>query len=165
MRDMMNERPFCFIHRCFVFNHDMAAYPLSPFVKKQLALGVRRGDLPLIGPTTWQISLCLQQYIFTLTHIQIYTYITHMFPIHMHNHTHTLAGTHTHTHNTKNECFCWRERQEAGNSPSEWQTALSERALVVVTSIGTFEQTKAGLVVSSINLLTVDSSLFVPHSA
>lgn len=146
-------------HSPFFLNHDMAPYPLSPFVKNQLALGVRRGDLPLIGPTTWQISLCLQQYIFTLTHTHrdIHIYHTHVL--------YTHACKHTHTHKPKNECFRWWERQEAGSSPLEWQTALSERALVVVTSIGTFEQTKAGLVVSSINRLTVDSSLFVPHSA
>lgn len=75
----------------------------------------------------------------------------------------------THLPNThpgdKNERFRWRERQKAGDWPSEWQTALSEWALVVVTSIRTLEQTKAGLWESSINLLTVDFTLFVPHSA
>lgn len=150
--------PSRFIHHCSVCNHDMAPCPLSPSAKNQLALGVRRGDLPLIGPTTWQISLCLQQYIFTHTHR--YTHRAHLRRTH--TTARTLATRHT---NTKNERFRWRERWEAGNSPSEWQTALSERASVVVTSIGTFEQTKAGLGVSSINRLTVDSSLFVPHSA
>lgn len=49
---MNNIPPVSFIHHCSVFNHGMAPPPLSPFVKNQLALGVRRGDLPLIGPTT-----------------------------------------------------------------------------------------------------------------
>lgn len=154
------QRYSSFIHHALAFNHDMAPSPLSPFAKNQRALGVRRRDLPLIGPTTWQTSLCLQQYIFTLRRRDTATHVSH-------THVHTGTYTHFQTHalNTKNECFrCW-ERREAGDSPSEWQTALSERALVVVTSIRTLEQTKAGLGVSSINGLTVDFSLFVPHSA
>lgn len=137
----------------FAFQSWHAPAPSSSFVQTRPALGVRRGDLLLIGPTPWPTLLGLQWYIFTLAHALPYAYITL---------SHTLRQTET---NIKNERFRWRERQEAGKSPLEWQTALSERALVVVTSIGTFEQTIAGLEESSIKWLTVDSSLFVPHSA
>lgn len=168
VRDCDEQHPPSSIHHGFVSNHVMApSHPLtlSPFAKNRLALGARRGDLPLIGPTTWQISFCLQQYIFTLihthahTHTWIRTHMTHMFSAHAHPH------FQSHTQAVKMSVFRWGERREAGSSPSGWQNALSERALVVVTSIGTFAQTKAGLGVSSINRLTDDSSLFVPHSA
>lgn len=100
------QHPFYFIHHCLVFNHDMAPFLLSPFAKNQPALRVRRGDLHLIGPTTWQILLCHQQYIFTLRHTHRDTRIYHTLVLH--TNTHILSNTHT---NTKNECFRWWGRQ------------------------------------------------------
>ena len=94
--DCDEQRPSSFIHHCFLFNHDMNPFTLSPFVKKQLGPGVRRGDLPLIGPTTWQISLCPRQYIFTLARAHTHTCFTH--------------GCQRTRTNTKNECFRWREK-------------------------------------------------------
>lgn len=141
---------------CFVFKQDRAPYLFSPLVRKPTC---PRGEKrrPVFNGANKLTNPALSYKLFGHTHTHSHTTQTHSTK---------QTYTHTRTHaNTKNECFRWWERREAGNSPPEWQNALSERALVVVTSIGTFEQTKAGLVVSSINWVTVDSSLFVPHFA